>query len=76
MYFDNAIAIHRQRIAATKAHDNYLADRLTEKLDWAVRCHVKEIGGTERKDYLNVYLSVASIALGYDKNDPLYVASV
>ena len=63
MYFDNAVALHRQCRTATKDRDDYLAERLKEKLDWAVHQHAKEIGG----DYLDVYLASFSIAVGYDQ---------
>ena len=67
MYFDNAVALHRQCRTATKDRDDYLAERLTEKLDWAVRQHVKEIGGDIIYDWLDVYLASFSVAVGYDQ---------
>jgi hypothetical protein len=44
MYFDNAIAIYRQRLAAEVDGDQYLAERLREKFQWACRQHVKHTG--------------------------------
>jgi len=44
MYFDNAIAIYRQRLAAEVVGDKYLAERLREKFQWACRQHVKHTG--------------------------------
>lgn len=63
MYFDNAVALHRQCRTAAKDRDDYLTERLIEKLDWAVRQHAKEIGG----NYLDVYLAALCIAVGYDQ---------
>tara|TARA_R110000787_G_scaffold212384_1_gene322066 strand:+ start:426 stop:617 length:192 start_codon:yes stop_codon:yes gene_type:complete len=44
MYFDNAIAIYRQRISALAAKDDYLAERLREKFQWACREDAKRTG--------------------------------
>ena len=44
MYFDNAIAIYCQRLAAEVVGDKYLAERLREKFQWACRQHARHTG--------------------------------
>ena len=51
MYFDNAIAIYRQRLAAVVDGDQYLAERLREKFQWACRQHCKQTGAKYLKTF-------------------------
>ena len=44
MHFDNAVSIYRQRVDAIARKDNYLAERLREKFQWACRQHARHTG--------------------------------
>lgn len=58
MYFDNAIAIYRQRLAAEVVGDKYLAERLREKFQWACRQHARHTGSP----YLSTFYAAIDAA--------------
>ena len=58
MYFDNATAIYRQRLAAEVGGDKYLAERLREKFQWACRQHARHTGSP----YLSTFYAAIDAA--------------